>query len=633
MLTDFKKGGGGFRRRVIKYYFYFYVTFCVCGILPDMFARKGGAFSPHRMKRIGRGTLLGILIGIVSGLGGIVFNYMIKAGTQFFTGDLISYLLPGRNPSFSILGFTIDRWMMLWIPAFGGLLSGLLVFLFAPEAEGHGTDAMIESFHRKKGIVRKQVPIIKTIASAITIGSGGSAGKEGPIAQIGSGFGSIFASLLKLSDTERRIMLLAGAAGGIGAIFKAPLGAALFAAEVLYSKADFEFEAIIPCILSSIVGFMVFTLHDGTGTIFQIPVFTLATPIQLPFYGFLGLLCAFVGYLYVKVFYGMRNRFFRPLAIPKWLKPALGGLLLGVIAFFLPEVLGGGYKWIQSAIDGQLAIGLMAVLVLGKIISTSFTISSGGSGGVFAPSLFIGSMLGGFYGSSCGRIFPHIVTEPTAFVLVGMGGFFAGVAKTPIAALIMVAEMTGGYSLILPMMIVSSLAYLLLGKTSLYEKQVPTRVDSPAHIGDFAVDIMDHLLIKDAVTPGKKVETISEGMRFEDILRFVVGSNQQDFPVIDSQGNLTGILSITDLREAMASKDIHGLLVAKDIAIEKVLKVTMDDSLNTALKLMAAADLRELPVVSKEDPTRVVSIVSRKEIIRTYHDEIERMKRPDISTA
>jgi len=598
----------------------------MAAIIPEPFALR-------RMKRIWRGTLLGILIGIVSGLGGIVFNYMIKVGTQFFTGDLISYLSPGHDPTFSLFGFTIDRWMMLWIPAFGGFLSGFLVFRFAPEAEGHGTDAMIDSFHRRKGIVRKQVPVIKTIASAITIGSGGSAGKEGPIAQIGSGFGSILASLLKLSDTERRILLLAGAAGGIGAIFKAPLGAALFAAEVLYSKADFEFEAIIPCILSSIVGFMVFTLHDGTGTIFHIPAFTLATPIQLPFYGVLGVLCALVGYLYIKVFYGMRDRLFRPLNIPRPFKPALGGLMLGMVAFFLPEVLGGGYRWIQSAIDGQLALGLMAALVFGKVISTSFTISSGGSGGVFAPSLFIGSMLGGFYGSSCGRIFPHIVTEPAAFVLVGMGGFFAGVAKTPIAALIMVAEMTGGYSLILPMMIVSSLAYLLLGKTSLYEKQVATRVDSPAHVGDYSVDIMDHLQVQDAVVTGRKVETIPEDMSFENVLQCMTDSNQQDFPVVNKEDNLIGIISMTDLRTAMADAALHPLLVAKDIAVTGVMAVTMDDSLNTALKLMAVVNVRELPVVSKENPGRIISMVSRKDITRAYHKEMERMKRPNINNA
>jgi len=593
-----------------------------------MTTKLPGPFAPKRIIRIWRGTLLGILIGIVSGLGGILFNYMIETGTRFFTQSLILYLSPGHIPGFSLLGFPLERWMMLWIPAFGGLLSGFLVFRFAPEAEGHGTDAMINSFHRKKGIVRKRAPLIKTIASAITIGSGGSAGKEGPIAQIGSGFGSILASFLRLSDAERRIMLLAGAAGGIGAIFKAPLGAALFAAEVLYSKADFEFEAIIPCILSSIVGFMVFTLHDGTGTIFHIPAFTLATPVQLPFYAGLGLLCAVVGYLYIKIFYGMRDRFFRPLNVPRSFKPALGGLMLGVVAFFLPEVLGGGYKWVQSAIDGQLAMGIMAVLVLGKIVSTSFTISSGGSGGVFAPSLFIGSMLGGFYGHTCGRIFPQIVTEPAAFVLVGMGGFFAGVAKTPIAALIMVAEMTGGYNLILPMMVVSALAYLFLGRISLYEKQVATRVDSPAHAGDYSVDIMDHLFVRDAVRD-RKVETIPEGMSFEDMLRFMADSNQQDFPVVDEKANLAGIISMVDLRRAMTDVSLHRLLVAKDIAVTGVIAITMDDSLNTALKLMAAVNVRELPVMDKEDPGKIISIVSRKDITRAYYEEMERNKGAD----
>jgi len=589
-----------------------------------MMARIPEPFALRRIKRIWIGTVLGIVIGIVSGLGGIAFDYMIKTGTRFFTRDLILYLSPGHFPGFSLLGFSFDRWMMLWIPVFGGLVSGFLVFQFAPEAEGHGTDAMIDTFHRKKGIVRKRVPVIKTFASAITIASGGSAGKEGPIAQIGSGFGSILASLLKLSDRERSIMLRAGAAGGIGAILKAPLGAALFAAEVLYSRADFEFEAIIPCILSSVGGFMVFTFHDGTATIFHIPAFTLATLGQLPFYGVLGLLCAFVGYLYVKVFYGMRDRFFAPLNIPKSLKPAIGGLMLGILAFFLPEVLGGGYQWIQSAIDGRLAVGLMIALVAGKVIATSFTISSGGSGGVFAPSLFIGSMLGGFYGNLCGRIFPHIVTEPAAFVLVGMGGFFAGVAKTPIAALIMVAEMTGGYCLILPMMVVSALSYLLLGKISLYEKQVATRVDSPAHVGDYAIDVMGRLLVRNAVAPDRKVETIPEEMGFEGMLDLMVDSDQQDFPVVDKTSNLVGIISMTDLRTAMADAALHRLLVARDIAVTGVTAVTMDDSLNTALKLMADMDVRELPVVSEEDRGKIISMISRRDITRAYHREMER---------
>ncbi len=590
-------------------------------------------FLGGRIKKIGRGTVLGVLIGIVSGLGGIVFSWLLHWFARFFAEDLPALILSGGSPATNFLDVPLSRWMMLWIPALGGLISGFLVFHFAPEAEGHGTDAMIDSFHRKRGIVRRRVPVIKTIASAITIGSGGSAGKEGPIAQIGSGFASITASLLKLSDNERRILLLAGAAGGIGAIFKAPLGAALFASEVLYRKTEFEFEALIPCILSSIVGFMVFTFHDGAGTIFHIPAFALSAPAELPFYMVFGLLCALVGYVYIVVFYGMRDRVFKPLAIPKALKPAVGGLLLGMLAFFLPEVLGGGYQFIQMAIDGHLATGIMAALVLGKIVATSLTISSGGSGGVFAPSLFIGAMLGGFYGNLCTTLFPKVITQPGAFVLVGMGGFFAGVAKVPIAALIMVAEMTGGYSLIVPMMFVSSLSYLLLGRTSLYERQVSARLDSPAHLGDFAVDVMSYLTVKDAIDRERAVQIVAEGMPFSRLVETVAASHQQDFPVVNEKGDLTGILSMTDLRRAMAETTLHSLLVAKDVAVLDVVTATMDDSLNTAIARMASADVRELPVVSKENPRKVVSLVSRKDVTRAYHEEMERLKKSLVTSA
>jgi CIC family chloride channel protein len=585
------------------------------------------SFHPRRIKRIGRGTLIGILIGIVSGLGAILFNFLLKTGTQFFTQNLVGFVLSASVAGRHFLGLPLGRWVMILIPALGGLISGLLVFSFAPEAEGHGTDAMIDSFHRKKGIIRKRVPVIKTIASAITIGSGGSAGKEGPIAQIGAGFGSFLASLLKVGDKERRIMLLAGAAGGLGAIFKAPLGSALFVTEVLYRREAFEFEALIPCILSSIVGFMIFTYYDGDATIFHIPQLSLATPAQLPFYAVLGVLCAVVGFPYVRFFYGARDRFFRRLKLPRSLKPAIGGLMVGLIAVYLPQVLGGGYAWIQSAIDGHLAVSLMAALIFAKIAATACTISSGGSGGVFAPSLFIGSMLGGAFGDICHGFFPHIVTEPSAFVLVGMGGFFAGVAKVPIASLIMVAEMTGGYSLIVPMMIVSSLSYLLLGSVSLYEKQVPTRVDSPAHIGDFAVDIMDRLIVRDAIAQDRKVESIQESMPFEQILQLMLSSSQQDFPVVDKEENLAGIISMTDLRRAMADKEVHRLLLAKDIAMGGVTTVTMDDPVNTALSLMASLDVRELPVVSKNDLRKVIALVSRKDIVRAYHEEMERVRR------
>ncbi|HUL20778.1 MAG TPA: chloride channel protein [Thermodesulfobacteriota bacterium] len=541
--------------------------------------------------------------------------------------DLVAFLLPKELQGVSLLTVPLDRWMVLWIPAFGGLLSGLIVFRFAPEAEGHGTDAMIDSFHRKKGVVRIRVPIVKTIASAITIGSGGSAGKEGPIAQIGSGFASFLGSLLKIDSRDRRIMLLAGAAGGISAIFKAPLGASLFATEVLYREPEFEFEAIIPSIISSIVAYAVFTLVNGWDTLFRIPhLAPVILPSELLIYGIFGVLSAGVGFFYIHVFYGMRDRLFKRLNFPRSLKPALGGLLVGGIAFFLPQVLGGGYEWIQSAIDGKLTIGLMVLLVFAKIFATSFTISSGGSGGVFAPSLFIGAMLGGFYGNLCSKLFPQFSINPSVFVLVGMGGFFAGVAKVPIASLIMVAEMTGGYALIVPLMIVSVISYLLLGETSLYEKQVPTRVDSPAHTGDFAVDILEHISVRDALPPGRRVESILERMPFEEIMQHIANSDQHNFPVLDDKGDLKGILSLTDMRKVMLEKELHQLVIARDIATAGVLTVTPRDSLKTALRKMTEAEIRELPVVSDENSRRVVSMLSRKDIIRTYHDEMERIK-------
>lgn len=584
------------------------------------------SFSPSRMKGLWRSIYLGVLIGIVSGLGAILFNFLLHRSNLFFMKDLPVLLFREDLRKLLFLGVPFERVVMVFIPCLGGLLSGLLVFRIAPEAEGHGTDAMIDSFHRKKGIIRKRVPFVKTLASAITIGSGGSAGKEGPIAQIGSGFASFFASLLKMEDRDRRVMLLAGAAGGIGAIFKAPLGAALFVAEVLYRKPEFEYEALIPSVLSSIVAYSVFTLYSGWGTIFEIPPLSpVLAPSELVIYALFGILCALVGFFYIHFFYGMRDHFFKRFPLRRSLKPALGGLMLGIVALPLPQVLGGGYEGIQSAIDGNLAIGTMLLLALAKIVATSFTISSGGSGGVFAPSLFIGAMLGGFYGRLASSLFPDLLINPSSFVLVGMGGFFGGVAKAPLASLIMVAEMSGGYSLIVPLLIVSTISYLLLGEISLYEKQVSTRVDSPAHFGEFYVNLLQHIPVKQAIPRERNVEWIPEEMRLDRIIDQMVNSNQMNFPVLDKQGFLTGILSLSDIKKVMLNQDVHRLVVAKDIASIEVLTVTPEDTLHTALKKMTEAEIRELPVVSQEDPRRVLSMISRKDIIRAYHDEVEKL--------
>ena len=444
---------------------------------------------------------LSIVVGIIAGLGAIFFDWLLATTLDVLIRPHTGYGEPGRGAAAAVVAAmaSVHSYWFLIIPALGGLVSGLIVYSLAPEAEGHGTDAMIESFHLRGGKIRKRVPLIKILASALTIGSGGSAGKEGPIAQIGSGFGSIFASALKLKPRERRILVLAGAAGGIGAIFQAPLGAALFAPEVLYRETDFEYEAILPCVISSIMAYAVYTqFYKGGALFFPGPV-EFSLPTELLPYAIFGVVCALVGYVYVRVFYGSRDRFFKPLGIHKMVKPALGGLMLGAIAVLSPQITDGGYGWIQMALEGKIFWGTMLLLVFLKIVATSCTISSGGSGGVFGPSVFIGAMLGGAFGFLGHKIAPGWVIHPNSFVLVGMGGFFAGVAKVPIASIIMACEMSASYTLLVPLMVVSSISFLLLRNTSLYEKQQVSRFASPAHLTEFARGMLERIRVGEAV--------------------------------------------------------------------------------------------------------------------------------------
>ena len=565
---------------------------------------------------------MSIAVGIVAGLGAILFEELLRYALYHFLHLPTGFLEPVTGTEaadVAALGAISSR-LFLIIPALGGLLSGILVFFIAPEAEGHGTDAMIEAFHRRGGYIRKRVPLVKILASAITIGSGGSAGKEGPIAQIGAGFGSFFATILKLKPRDRRILVLAGASGGIGAIFHAPLGAALFAPEVLYRETEFESEAILPCIVSSIVASSVFDQFFGrTALFFPGPVDF--APVELLPYAIFGVVCALVGYVYVKLFYNVaRDRFFRRVPIPKFLKPALGGLMLGVIAYSLPQVMDGGYGWVQAALEGKIFWGTMLLLALAKIVATSCTISSGGSGGVFGPSVFMGAMLGGAFGFLGHQLAPGWVIHPNAFVLVGIGGFFAGVAKVPVASIIMACEMCASYTLLVPLMLVSTISYLLLGRVSLYEKQVVTRLASPAHLTGFAREILEHMRVAEVVKP-RKVTTIPENMPLDQLIQVVTGSSETYFPVVDQTGRMTGIFSINDIREVMFEESLGRLVVAEDVATLNVVRVFGEDSLQDALDKMVLLNVDELPVVDAKAPEKIISMISKREIIGYYHSQ------------
>jgi CIC family chloride channel protein len=566
------------------------------------------------------GTAIGTLSGLMAGL---IF-YLLEWASFFAMEYLAGYSTaePAGEHIVTLAASTPFRpWLLVLLPTIGGLLSGLLVYTWAPEAEGHGTDAFIDAFHNKHGIVRTRVPFIKGIASVITLATGGSAGREGPIAQIGAGIGSWLGRALKLNVHERRLTLLAGCAAGLGAIFRAPLGGALTAVEVLYSE-DLETEGVVLCIISSSVSYAIFTSIFGHQPIFAIPSIHFSSGRELLLYAILGLVCVPFGYMYVKTFYGLRDRFFRKLPIRRTLMPAFGGLLVGLTALWQPQILGGGYGVIQKALMGQLPIVLMFTLAFLKIAATSFTISSGGSGGVFGPSLFIGAMLGGAVGQLAHGWFPGVVSSPGAFALVGMAAFFAGVAKAPIGALLMVCEMTAGYELIVPIMFTSVVAILLSQRWSLYEKQLPNKFHSPAHRSDRVINILQDLPVKDVYNPEVSVTILPEDMTFAQLKRLITNSRESFFPVVDDLFHLVGILSLQEIRPVLFEESVADLLVLRDLVLPPV-SVAPDDSLSDALLKFLETGFGQIPIQDRE--IGVIGMLSLEELLARYHQELQKL--------
>ncbi|MGE5235597.1 MAG: chloride channel protein [Acidobacteriota bacterium] len=458
-----------------------------------------------------------VLLGIVGALSARLFMWMLGVAQDLLLGRVAGYLPPRLLAEGGPLKETIGTHGLWCIPVattLGGLLSGVLIYSLAPETEGHGTDTVVKSFHRAAGYLRARVPLLKMIASAITIGSGGAAGREGPTALITAGFGSLYATLWHRPDKERRQLVLIGMAAGLSAIFRSPIGTAIFAIEVLYSDMEFDAGALIYTMLGSVVAYAVNGLFVGYEPLFQVPA-NLPVP-SFGAYGWftvLGIAAGGVGTILPEVFYRVRD-FFSGLPVPPHVKPAIGGLGIGLLALWLPQVLGGGYGWIQEAIDGALPLKLLLLLTFAKILALSLSVSSGGSGGVFAPSLFVGAMLGG--------AMADVFHQPAApLVIVGMAAVFGGAARVPVATLLMVVEMTGGYHLLVPAALSVVLSYItqeILSASfryhSLYEAQVPGRADSPAH----------------------RMEHLSAALR-------LVGEQPGTLPLGTGEGNLKGLLA------------------------------------------------------------------------------------------
>ena len=600
--------------------------------MASFFFNRNPHSDPHslsaRISRAGKWSFYFIIIGLIAGLGSIIFHYLCLLGVHWFMDFMAGYVPPspaGEHHLWPSTGRPFNRTMLLFLPALGGLVSGWIVYTFAPEAEGHGTDAAIDAYHRRGGFMRGRVPIVKTIASAITLTSGGSGGREGPIAQIGAGFGSFLATRLKLSERERRIMMAAGISAGVGSIFRAPLAGALFAAEVLYRDPEFESEVIIPAGISSVVAYCLFCLVFGWGALFETPDFQFQNPLELGPYLILSLVLVATGIFYVKSFYGI-TALFKKIKIPNHVKPAIGGLCTGLIGYYFPQCLAFGYGFAQQALNNELTVPFLLALAIGKVLTTSFSIGSGGSGGVFGPSVVIGGAMGGAVGRIFHAIMPGVVAEPGAFVVVGMAGFFTAVSNTPISTIIFVSEMTDSYQLLLPSLLVCSVAYLASKRWTIYEKQPQNRIDSPAHAGEFFVDILQTFKVKDLMPRVRKVNLIPQDMRFVDFKRYFAKTKQHYFPVMDQNGRLNGIFSSTDIRGVLFSPEIEDLVVMKDIATSDIILTTPQEDLNTVLQKFTQKNIDSLPVVETDDHGMLVGMLTRRDVISFYNERIQEMK-------
>jgi CIC family chloride channel protein len=469
-------------------------------------------------------------------------------------------------------------WLVPVSTTLGGLIVGILVARFAPEAEGHGTDAVIRAFHRSDGEMRARVPFVKLIASAITIGSGGSAGREGPMALITGGLGSWYATITHRTGEERRLLLLVGMAAGLSAIFRSPIGAALLAVEILYADMEFEPGALLYTALGAIVAYALNGMFVGWQPLFRFSDLAAQIPGTLAhgWYIALGVAAGVLATVTPVVFYST-HEFFKRLPVSPYLGPAIGGLLTGVLALAVPQVIGGGYGWMQQAIDGQLALGVLALLIIAKVVAMSFTVGSGGSGGVFAPTLFAGAMLGGTVAAIA-----HL--PPAPFVVVGMAAVFAGAAHVPIATMMMVTEMTGGYTLLVPATLGVIISYLVQRRLSrhlkfrgLYEAQVQSRAESPAHHTrhlEIALRILRDKGLRDDRDDGDRelVARLRAGIPVElpGGRRLIVATVRPDSPLLGrpiAEASLYLTLGDTSILSILRGE--HMLAPRPELAIEK----------------------------------------------------------------
>jgi len=543
------------------------------------------------------------LVGILGGFGALLFSVTLDSAIPLF--DSMADALP-------------DPRLIAIIPALGGLLVGLIRYVWMPEAfcSPCATDAMIDIIHKDNGRAKFRVPFATILTASITLASGGSAGRECPTALIGTGFGSIASTLIQklrldkllhftFTDQDVRTLAVCGAAAGIGAVFRAPIGSALFATSVLYIY-GMEYDLILPAMISSLTSYLIFSVFYGFEALFSAPFIWAFNLFDLVVVLLIGVIASLVGVLYLKVFYGIFNRF-RALAIPDWTKPAIGGLLMGILVLFVPRVWGMGYQTIQDAIDYKLALPLLLVLIIGKIVASSLSIGSGGAGGVIAPSLFIGAALGGTIGLAATSMFPDASAHPTLYVIAGMGALYASIGKVPLSTAILLCETTRNFTMIIPLIIANTTGFLASGNHTIYESQ---HADATKETADILRRVpVERVLTADPVVARDTMSVI-------DLLRLVGTAGHHGFPVLDDDDRLVGVVSWKDAQKVPYPE--RGETPVSAIMSRDVISLFPYESTRRALTLIEQHHIGRVVVV---DPVRVgavLGIVTKEDLIKAY---------------
>jgi CIC family chloride channel protein len=558
--------------------------------------------------------VLGAMIGVIAGLGAVAFYEALSLATHFFLGLLAGYTAPspaGEGGGAGSAGF-VRPWVIPLVATLGALLSGFLVFTWAPEAEGHGTDAAIDAVHKNPRGIRVRAVFIKIIASALTIGSGGSGGREGPTAQISAGFGSLLTRVLDLTPEDGRIAVSIGVGSGIGAIFSAPLGGAVLAADIVY-RDDFEAEALLPGLFSSVVAWAIFGSVFGFQPLFAMPGYHFTHPLQLVWFAVLGVIAGFLGLLYSKSFYGITDLSKR-LPFSRKLRPAIGGLCVGLIALGLPQVLSTGYGWIQQGLWNQLAhTPLIIVLLLpfARILATSLSIGTGGSGGVFGPGMVIGAFTGLAVWRLLAPVAPAVGSSPAPFVVIGMMAVFGGIARAPLANILMVAQMTGSIAIIGPAMVAVALSTFIVRRfdDSIYRSQLRSRADSAASQMRAGLTMADTRPVSVAAVPPPVV--LLSGQTAADALAGLRGAGIMGAPVSDEDGIYLGTVS----RDQLLA--LPGLESAIDGSVDPTAGTVSETAdLGEAIDALSAAGGQWVTVT--DDERHVTGILTAGAIVRAY---------------